>query len=291
MIRIQTSQQALYDAIDAEKPLWQQKAKERTQQYKGLGKYGGGSEFWGDIKNVYINLQHEKCAYCETKLAGKSLASKVHEVEHFRPKSQVSKWPGKPKKGATAYEPPCEVGGESGNGYYLLAYHPLNYAIACTRCNSTLKSDYFPVRGKRNVKGSDPIKLKSEDPLLVYPLSNVDADPSDLIRFEGVLAVPTKSKGKNYQRALITIQFFRLNHEDLTTRRAQIIAALWLNWRMLEVATIPVSLREDTQAAIDMAMAPTAEFSGCARDFVALCDEDRALAKQYGEVAQSLLGK
>lgn len=291
MIRIQTTRQALYDLIDAEEPTWQQKAKDRTKTFKALGQYEKGTDFWGDIKNVYIDLQHEKCAYCETKLAGKVLASKVHEVEHFRPKSQVRVWPGKPKKGLTPFVPPCNVGAASDNGYYLLSYNPLNYAIACTRCNSTLKSDYFPIRGKRNIKGSDPIKLKSEDPLLVFPLSDVDTDPSDLIRFDGVLAVPVKSKGKNYQRALITIEFFRLNHEDLTTRRAQIIATLWLNLRTLVEPSLSLSLRQDTQTEIDRATAPSSGFSGCARDYVALYEADRALADKYGKVAQALLGK
>lgn len=291
MIRIETTKQTLYDAIAAEKPNWLQLAGDKTAEFKAKGAYVASSDFWGDIKNVYIDLQHEKCAYCETKLAGKVLSSKVHEVEHFRPKSRIRKWPGKAKKGATPFVPPCPVGSESDNGYYLLAYHPLNYAIACTRCNSTLKSDYFPVRGKRNIKGGDPSKLLSEDPLLIYPLGDLDADPADLIRFEGVLAVPAKTKGKNFQRALITIEFFQLNHEDLTTRRAQIIAVLWRALRTVDAALLPDDLREDSQEAIDAAMAAPGQFSKCARDFVALYETDKDTADKYGEASQALIGK
>ncbi|WP_342316696.1 hypothetical protein [Lysobacter sp. FW306-1B-D06B] len=290
MRRIDTTQADLHAAIDAEKPGWLAKAKKRTAQYKTAGKYGAGSEFWGDIKNVYIDLQHEKCAYCETKLAGKQLASKVHEVEHFRPKSKVSKWPAKAKKGVTPFVPPCKVGGESENGYYLLAYHPLNYAIACTRCNSTLKSDYFPVRGRRNIQGSDPTKLKGEDALLIYPMGDIDADPSDLIRFDGVLAVPAKTRGKNFERALITIEFFKLNHEDLTTRRAQIIAMLWRALRTLELGNLPSDLRNDTQSTIDLSVAASGQFSSCARDFVDLYSTNKTLANEYGRLAQDLVG-
>ncbi len=291
MIRITSSQQDLYDAIAAESPAWITRAGKRTSDYKKLGRYGGGSEFWGDIKGVYIDLQHEKCAYCETKLAGKVLASKVHEVEHFRPKARVRKWPAKPKNGVVPFVPPCKVGRANGSGYFLLAYHPLNYLIACTRCNSTLKSDYFPIRGRRHVRGGDPSNLKAEDPLLLYPLSDIDVDPYDLIRFDGVLAVPANKRGKKFERAVVTIEFFQLNHEDLTTRRAQVIAILWDALRTMDVRGLPRDLLDSHERGIELAMAGRSEFSACARDFVALYKSDNALAKRYGELAHKLVGR
>ena len=292
MIRIETTTKNLYDKIGSEDATWLSKAETRTATYRKKGSYttDAGSDFWGDIKNVYIDLQHEKCAYCETKLAGKDLASKVHEVEHFRPKSSVKKWPGTPKKGVTPFVPPCAVGGQSAKGYYLLSYHPLNYAIACTRCNSTLKSDYFPVRGKRNVKGADPTKLQGEDALLVYPLSNVDVDPSKIIRFDGVLAVPAKKSGKAFERAVVTIEFFKLNHEDLTTRRAQIIAMLWRTLCTLQLTSLSASLRKAHEDAVRLTTEARGEFSACARDYVELFDSDNALANKYGKLAQGLIG-
>ena len=113
------------------------------------------------------------------------------------------------------------VGRPSTRGYYLLAYHPLNYVIACTRCNSTLKADYFPVRGRRRTRASTPQSARSEDPLLVYPLGTLDTDPARIIRFDGVLAVPRRKRGRDHERARVTIEFFQLNHQDLTSRRAR----------------------------------------------------------------------
>ncbi|WP_416057531.1 hypothetical protein [Stenotrophomonas maltophilia] len=291
MIQITSTQSSLYAAIKAKNGTWFDRAKKRTSHYRALRSYGGGSEFWGDIKEVYIDLQHEKCAYCEMKLAGKKLASKVHEVEHFRPKSRVSKWPVKAAKGLVQFSPPCKVGNANASGYYLLSYHPLNYLIACTRCNSTLKSDYFPIRGRRNVRGGDPTKLSTEDALLLYPLGTIDVDPSTLIRFDGVLAVPARKKGKNYERALVNIEFFKLNHEDLTTRRAQIVALLWDALRTIEVPSLPKDLRNAHQLRIDLATDSRSEFSACARDFVELYGRDSALAGQYGALAQNLIGR
>lgn len=288
MIRIETTQADLEQAIYATNQTWIDRAKGRTAEYAKAKKYTGGTEFWGDIKKVYIDLQHEKCAYCESKMAGADLASKVHEVEHYRPKSRVRRWPAAAKKKIAAYEPPCECGGESASGYYLLAYHPLNYAIACTRCNSTLKSDYFPVAGKRKISGSDPVQLLEEKPLLVYPIGNLDDDPAKLIRFDGVLAVPRVSRGPRRHRAQVTIEFFQLNHEDLASRRAPMIASLFVTLEAMRVGNLSATLRKEHETVVEMAMSRKAQFSACARDYVKLYESDRTKAVEYGQLALKL---
>lgn len=292
MIRIDITKDELYDGIEALDATWLKKAKAKVAEYKAQGKYvKAKSEFWGDIKTIYIKRQHEKCAYCETKMAGKDLASKVHEVEHFRPKSKIKQWPGKARKGEVAFTPPCPVGGASNVGYFLLTYHPFNFAIACTRCNSTLKSDYFPVRKTRNVKGINPARMKSEDALLIYPVSDLDVDPCKLIRFDGVLAVPARSSGADFERAVVTIEFFKLNYEDLTSRRAQIVAGLWLNLRTLDDPGVTEDVRAAHTRAIKRATTPAREFSACARDYVQLHKSDKALAEKYGALAEEMLGR
>ena len=45
------------------------------------------------------------------------------------------------------------------NGYYLLAYHLLIYAVACKPCNSGLKKDYFPIAGDYDLTGEDPAEM------------------------------------------------------------------------------------------------------------------------------------
>lgn len=288
MIRIQVQRQALLDAIHAARPNWVERARQRTSQYIADQDYSGGSEFWGEIKNVYIDRQFEKCAYCETKLQGKALASKVHEVEHFRPKSSVKAWPDLSR----AYWRDLGLGFPTGaahsKGYYALAYHPFNYAIACTRCNSTLKSNYFPVSGPRNVALADPSQGWSEQPLLVYPLSDLDDDPENLITFDGALAQATATGGPARDRALASIAFFQLNHEDLAQRRARL---LWPLWVLLESRRQAPNeeLRKLQDDAIALARLASMEFAACTRAFCRLHEADRAKAATYAAAARQLL--
>lgn len=278
---------ALIARIENEKPGWLARARLRKDEYAQAGMYTKGSEFWGEIKGVYIALQHEKCAYCEMKLAGKQYAAKVHEVEHFRPKSQVSAWPGDIKR-LKGYTAPCATGSTSATGYYLHAYNPFNYAIACTRCNSSLKSDYFPVRGTRNFHDEDAGLLRSEDPLLLYPIAGLDTDPAELITFVGVLAVPVHASGPRYERADVTIRFFDLNHEDLTTRRAEVIASLYLALRGRELAVDAADVA-DFGDGIARYLSPATGFSACAAAYHALYKKNRKLAMQIGREAKKLL--
>ena len=181
MVRYPVGRQELIDLINTKRPTWIGRAQTRTAAYALARDYTGGSEFWGEIKDVYIQLQHEKCAYCETKLQGAQYASKVHEVEHYRPKQSVKAWPNLNLTYLANFQAAWATGAESQVGYYQLPYHPFNYAIACTRCNSTLKSNYFPIRGPRDVAGSDPTQMYGESALLIYPISDIDEDPGDLI--------------------------------------------------------------------------------------------------------------
>ncbi|CAN7540247.1 hypothetical protein LJR039_003729 [Pseudorhodoferax sp. LjRoot39] len=287
MRRYPVGRQELIDLINQERPTWIDRARARTDAYVQSRDYTGGSEFWGEIKKVYIDLQFEKCAYCETKLQGFRFASKVHEVEHFRPKQSVKVWPNSSIDHLANFVPPCSTGTASPAGYYALSYHPFNYAIACTRCNSTLKSNYFPVRGARDPGGVDPSQMSGEDALLLYPISDIDDDPTALIAFDGVLAVPKQASGPAYERAVVTIRFFQLNHEDLTTRRASILAPLWLNLETL-ASNPPAEIAQQVRRAVDRACSPRSEFSACMSAFRARFEADPAGARQLGEMANLL---
>ena len=287
MIRYPVKPQALLDQITKLKPTWLADAQQRTQTYLAAQSYTGGKDFWGDIKDVYIDLQHEKCAYCETRLQGKVYARKVHEVEHFRPKGQVRIWPNRKKKVWRDFPQGISTGAGDAKGYYALAYHPFNYAIACTRCNSSLKSDHFPVRGVRNIALEDPSAAAFEDHLLVYPISTIDDDPRTLIRFDGVLAVPVHKSGPLNERALTTIWFFDLNHQDLTTRRAGRILNLWVALENRRLADSAVG-RQIAQDQVDKSLGPAGEFSACLRDFAAVYAQNRSLAEQTALAAGQL---
>jgi hypothetical protein len=288
MIRIELERQELIDRINAISATWIGRAKKRTDKYAQSRNYTGGNEFWGEIKKVYIDVQYEKCAYCETKLQGAVLASKVHEVEHFRPKSSISSWPDRKREYWKDFPKRIQTGAADTQGYYLLAYHPFNYAIACTRCNSTLKSNYFPIRGRRTVALADPSHDKDENCLLVYPLSDLAPNPNKILTFDGVLAVPINKTGAMHDRAVTTIWFFQLNHEDLTTRRAEMLVPLW---NILEAARNGPSLKDriDAQQTLDRACGPKGQFSACMAAFRKLYDHDPAGARVQYDLAKRLL--
>ncbi|KJZ38202.1 hypothetical protein LOY55_06415 [Pseudomonas sp. B21-040] len=290
MIRYPISEAELIALINGKKPNWLGRAQQRTQHYVDAGGYTDDSDFWGEIKQVYITLQHEKCAYCETKLQGAVLASKVHEVEHYRPKSEVKTWPNHNVEHWKKFKPAWTTGAGSKVGYYKLAYHHLNYAIACTRCNSTLKSSYFPIRGNRDTQNGDPADMQDESALLLYPVSMTDADdPQDIITFNGVLAVPKHNSGPAYERAVTNIEFFQLNHEDLTSRRAEEIRTCWLALQMSRNVPQDKQMYDDT---IALMCSPESAFSSCVSAFFLLSQTDYPVAETMARfIIKALLTK
>jgi hypothetical protein len=230
MIRIPVTIRELEQRVDAVQATWRNSAANRTAHFRAVGRYdeASGQAIWGDIKAVYMALQYNKCAYCETLLEGPPYGRIVHDIEHYRPKNSVKRWPTPSirKKQNITYR--FQTGSAWGDGYYLLAYHLLNYATACKPCNSTLKRDYFPIYGPQRVLSDTLANYRAEDPLLIYPFSDVDDDPEELITFEGIIAVPKKTSGLPNYRARVTIDFFDLNGRDFLRRsRAFQIKLLW----------------------------------------------------------------
>ncbi|MFL1478340.1 HNH endonuclease family protein [Pseudomonas grimontii] len=276
MIRYPILEADLVAQIKIEKKSWLKRASTRTAVYVAAGGYTGRSEFWGEIKGVYITLQHEKCAYCETKLQGSELASKVHEVEHYRPKSSVKEW---------THSRGWATGSNSTIGYYPLAYHYFNYAIGCTRCNSTLKSNFFPILGPRDVRNINPANMQLEQPLLLYPISSIDKDdPQDIITFDGVLPIPKRKKGRAYKRAVVNIEFFKLDHEDLTSRRAPGLVSLWVALQSVANPTTGPKDREAAEKIISYRCSPQSEFSACFCAFRQLYHTNFARAQQLAHL-------
>ncbi|MFJ5298930.1 hypothetical protein ACIQAL_20640 [Pseudomonas sp. NPDC088368] len=281
MIRYPITEQELIARINLLSPKWMGAAAERTQAFVDAGQYLDGNDFWGTIKQVYIELQHEKCAYCETRLQGSALASKVHEVEHYRPKSSVKAWPNRAIARWKDFTHDWPTGAASAIGYFRLAYHHLNYAIACTRCNSTLKANYFPVRGPRDFNSQSPQTMQSEAALLLYPISSVDPDdPEDIITFDGVLAIPAHPQGPAYERAITNIEFFQLNSQDLTSRRADCLRGLCL---ALDPSGSDAYQRKKMKVA-EALCSPKSAFSACSRAFRTLWSADPARAQRIAEL-------
>lgn len=113
-----------------------------------------------------------KCVWCEQR---RDLSREI-DVEHYRPKAEVSEWQGDPPP--VTDTPPSQV--SCGDGYWWLAFAWDNYSFACKPCNQHWKRNLFPVRGPRPpcVEGVERL----EQPLLLDPASSFS--PRDHFRWD-----------------------------------------------------------------------------------------------------------
>jgi len=118
---------------------------------------------WRRYKRYFEVAQFGKCGYCELDVS----AGQYGDVEHYRPKSQVSalREPGHHEVGVSAvqgrtYTTVCET------GYWWLAYAWDNYLLACQICNQSYKNALFPIQETRH---GVPTPGGKETPLLIHP--------------------------------------------------------------------------------------------------------------------------
>jgi len=278
MIRFPVTLAELEEAIADLSATWLPRARERTEHFREMGRYDEERGIWSEIKHVYMTLQHNKCAYCERRLAGPPFGDVEHDVEHFRPKSPVKAWPTPTIASERGISYAFATGEAADPGYYLLAYSPLNYATACKTCNSPLKASYFPVAGARNTTVADPTLLESEEAFLVYPLGSFDADPEEILTFDGIIPVPVEETGKTARRAKVIIDFFELaNRGELRRERSKIIVVLWIAHR-LSLTGSPEDQRF-ARKSIETLTAPDSPHTSCARAFLRLIREDPTRAE------------
>jgi hypothetical protein len=291
MIRYTGTLAEIEAEIDTASPTWRERAAERTQLFRELGYYTesvageDGRErklppFWSEVKPVFMRLQYRKCIYCETRLEGGSWGPIQWDLEHFRPKGRIRRWPSADSELHYRFA----TGDESEHGYYLLSYHPGNYAAACKTCNTLLKSDYFPIAGPRRVEGDHPAQYAEEKPFLVYPIGTDDEDPQDLIAFEGVTAVPRHKRGVKNRRARVMIDFFSLNRDQLMEMRAEHLAiTVW------PVCKLARQGDEDGSAALSFLLSERARYANCARCFVDLCQTNISKAARHVVICKEIL--
>jgi hypothetical protein len=294
MIGYRIARADLDKRIHTEKNDWLDRAAKRTEEFRQKGRYEEQSSIWSEVKVVFMRLQgNAKCAYCERKLESEDFGKVEQDVEHFRPKGNVKPWK-VPKHLVDWGVQVTAVPGEK-RGYFLLPYHPFNYAAACKPCNSSLKGDRFPIAGNYDLKGEDPKQLKSEKPYLIYliyPIGDFDDDPEKLIRFHGVSLQPVAASGHRRHRALVTIEFFKLDdasrRKNLVRERAMIIVALY---PQLERLSGSASTTDKTQARqiVDGFTQPTASHTNCARCFQKLFETDPEEAKAVFDKAIQLV--
>jgi hypothetical protein len=288
MIKLERDIKDVKASVQKVQKTWMTRAARRTNKFITAGQFAEKTSIWSEIKIVFSELQNNRCAYCQRPLANPEYGSGEHDLEHYRPKGQVTDYP-TPKDGVTFSFP---TGTSSPTGYYWLAYHLENYAVSCIPCNRGLKLDRFPIAGTRatppkdeaQAKKLDPAALDQlEQPLLLFPY--VD-DPEEYIEFFGAVPRARHKQGIKHQRATVTIAFFALadeHRDELFRARFKLIASLYENFQDLN----STSTKRKTAAKrrIEALCHPNADHSACARAYHQLLQTDPAKAEIIYEIA------
>jgi hypothetical protein len=271
MIRYSASTEDIRDKIRASVPGWFDRAQVRTEKSIKDEKFADRAPIWSEVKPVFMELQFDKCIYCERQLEGPEFGTIEHDLEHFRPKSAVKVWP---KKG-DEFDYPFPTGGALSAGYYWLAHEVRNYAASCKTCNSPLKGAYFPILGTRKSRPGPFSELAEERPLLCYPIGETDSDPESLVTFVGIMAIPAAKSGDNYRRGRVIIDFHRLNREHLRRERAKMLL-------LLGDALLRLEAQDDLRdrRLVAKLQEPNVPHAACSRAFSRLWDSDKSAAKQ-----------
>jgi len=155
---------------------------ERTFSFSDLYKHP-------DVKQQLREDQHEKCAFCESKI----LHVTYGDVEHFRPKAAFRQNPDE-----DLIRP----------GYYWLAYDWHNLFLSCGQCNRRYKGNLFPLQDPSVRACSHKDEISNEEPLFLHPS---DDDPEQHIEFREAVAVARNGS----ERGGITINYLYLNRTSL----------------------------------------------------------------------------
>ena len=289
MIRYDIAPDDLGTLVNERVPGWLERARSRTKGFREKRKYKEKSPIWSEVKPVFMEVQGDaKCCFCERQFERGNLGRYELDIEHYRPKGNVKEWKCPPdlvQAGVSMTAPPG-----SGKGYYLLAYHLLNYAVACKACNSGLKKDCFPIAGKYNLDGDDPAKLTGEEPWLLYPLGHLDVDPEAIITFHGIFPQSTSGDRTLRLRGLVTIAFFDLDdviaRKNLMKERALVVLSLHA---FLVRAGGPEDAAAESAELVEKMLEPTSPHTNCARSFARLFRSDPALAAEVASDAGTFL--
>ena len=230
---------------------------------------------WSEIKPVYATLQAGKCGFCERLIGEDEKIANEQDVEHFRPKKGVDAWPPGKHIGAEPLPVDMPVSSQSGKGYLRLAFHELNYVMSCKTCNARFKANFFPIRGKHSFAAAQPGPLlQKEDPFLVHPLDGADADPEEVIGFDGFVAVPAApmTQRKRWERGYVSVGFFGLND---TSRQDQLLLArarrlMFLGDRLRDYEAAPKTKKPAAWQEVQREFNLRQDHAGCVRAAIRL---------------------
>lgn len=136
---------------------------------------------WSRFKIDFTNAQKGKCGFCE----GPVLGLQYGDVEHFRPKSEVSELNEDPNSWGHEEVWKSTVIGRTFKstltkpGYWWRAYDWHNYLLSCQICNQQWKGSLFPV--VLNQRVLDPESQTEEQPLLLSPFE--DFEPAEHFKY------------------------------------------------------------------------------------------------------------
>ena len=212
-----------------------------VEKTKGKKKVKIFNELWKDYKAIFAYAQFDKCGFCESNV----LKTGRGDVEHYRPKSEVSVLDDDPDTRGVQYEAAAAVTGRRPKplcptGYYWLAYDWSNYLLSCAICNQNFKGTIFPV--KDEPRSIPPLKNSpSEDALLLNPFDKKDPAKHLQLRLDGFIVAKS-----SYGRA--TIDTCGLYRDILITSRKEKALRVYDLARDLRR---PANRRENPQALSD----------------------------------------
>lgn len=252
----------------------------------------GEEPAWGRVKAVFTEVQYFKCGYCERPMprpqrrnygddTERRGGTREYDLEHFRPKNAVSRWPTK----ASGRHYDFETGDAMAGGYPWLAHDCLNYLASCKTFNSDNKRFCFPIAGHRGNRCDNVGQLnRSERPFLVNPVGTSDVKPEELIGIYGFLATPRGSRGHKRRRGTIIMDLFGLNlRDDLTFQRCILIRAMWPYLENRRIGN--ERQRKDAVSELGNLTHPSSPHVNCARCFEILHASDRNAARNFYEAA------
>lgn len=215
---------------------WRGRAERATITIKSHLAAGTGYQIrealYKEMRQVFLDAFHGKCAYCEAKI---TLDQHLGDVEHYRPKRRVTDDKGKPLTVTSSGGPPRQH-----PGYPWLAYDWRNLLPACAACNRpgtnrrgkrVGKWDRFPVS---RFRASSPGEESREKPLLLHPVFD-DPDQHLGLDIETGVIFGKTVRGKK------TVEILDLNREGLPEERRQ---------RYLQVMAVAMSAQLETQDAV-----------------------------------------
>jgi len=168
--------------------------RNNTAYSAGKRKFSFNNLIYGhfSVKETLINLQNDKCCFCERKVS----AGEPGHIEHYRPKG------GYKKDDKSKLEKP---------GYFWLAYNFDNLFFSCNRCNTSYKKNYFPLADETKRVMSPTGIIANEDPLIICP----SVDPTPHLIFEQEIIKPKYQSIKGKE----TIKRTGLNRKALADDR------------------------------------------------------------------------